>query len=124
MHAGPALVLSLGLGLLAGCGTPWEQCLARAGAELDRLETERAERQANLERGHARVRRAAEPCFSAATGLPVPCGPLRGGWEWDIEPISRTAEARRIAQLDARIAQARPLAETARAACRAQFPQG
>lgn len=122
----PALALGLMVALLAGCGTPFEQCLNRAGAELTRLETERAERQVNLARGYALIwrPRPAEICTDPDSGISAPCGGLFGGWDEEPAPINRAAEARRIALLDARIAEARPRAVAAQAACRAQFPQG
>jgi len=114
---------------LVGCGTPLEQCQRAAAADLRALETERAERQRNLDRGYALEPRltpwfGSMLCSDPVTGRPVPCSPLADRWESVPVPVNRRIEARRIAILDQMIAEERPRVAAAQAACRVRFPQG
>lgn len=121
----PAL---LALGLLAACGTPLEQCLSSASADLRTLETERAQRQRNLERGYALEPRLGpvlpRVCGMTQGGRPIYCPGFADRWEDVPVPINRRIEERRIALLDQLIAEERRRAAPAQAACRAQFPAG
>lgn len=125
-HPLPALIL---LFLLAACGTPLDQCLWRAEADLRSMETERAERQRSLDRGYALEQRIvpfAGPaiCAHPVTGVPVPCARFADRWDTVEVPINRRLETQRVAVLDRMIAEERARVTPAQAACRAQFPQG
>lgn len=124
----PILAL-IALLVLAACGTPQEQCLWRAGADLRALQAERDERQRSLDRGYALERRLVPDfglalCAHPVTGQPVPCARAWDRWEDVPVPVNRRIEARRIALLDQLIAEERARLPAAEAACRAQFPQG
>jgi hypothetical protein len=115
--------------LLSACGTPLQQCLWRAEADLRSLETERAERQRSLDRGYA-LERQIVPfvgpaiCAHPVTGTPVPCARFADRWDTVEVPINRRLETQRVAVLDRMIAEERARVAPAQAACRAQFPQG
>lgn len=119
------LICGLVLLVLAGCGTPLEQCERAAAADLRRLENERVERQQNLARGYALEARLV-PGFGGlfCDDLLTRCDRFGDFWDTVRVPINPRIEARRIAQLDDLIAEERRLAARAQAQCRVQFPQG
>lgn len=125
----PLSILTMTLGLLAACGTPLEQCLSGASADLRALETERAQRLRNLDRGYAlepRLTPVFHPrvCGLTPAGAPVFCSGFADSWDDVPVPVNRRVEERRIALLDQLIAEERRHAAPAQAACRAQFPAG
>jgi hypothetical protein len=115
--------------LLSACGTPLQQCLWRAEADLRSLETERAERHRSLDRGYA-LERQLSPfvgpafCPHPVTAAPVPCASFGDRWDTVPVPINRRLETQRVAVLDRMIAEERARVAPAQSACRAQFQQG
>ncbi|MFN3955178.1 MAG: hypothetical protein ACK4LQ_12065 [Pararhodobacter sp.] len=115
------------VGVMGGCASPLERCLAEAGREVALLEQELTERRVNIARGHALHREVVVDfmpglCFS----------PLLDAYRTCMEPVERLRETRRainvgdererIAQLERSLARERAQAERARAQCVAQFP--
>ena len=131
------------LALLAACGTPQEQCIARNTRELAKVQRLAAEVQGNLARGYAyetevitvpRWVRCDMPPPPPPPGgdpnLPPPPPPPPRMCLDDVQetirrevPIDPAAEQRKLDGLLARVAELQRAAEPAIAACRAQYPE-
>lgn len=125
----------LALLLLAACGTPQQQCVARNTREYRAVAELLAEVEGNLARGYAWEERVVssvewESCPDIVRG---PDGEVRGVMRpclrrvADTErfrvPIDPLSEARKRDGLMAREAALRPRAEAAVRACRAAYPE-
>ena len=130
-------LLPLTLLLLAACGTPQEQCIARNTRDLRTVDRLIAEADGNLKRGYALEKRTEryrtfEPCLLPsppdANGNPQP--PHRGMCP-DTEERTYTVpksidldlEARKLAQLQDKRRQLLRAAEPVIVQCKAQYPE-
>ena len=130
-------LLPLTLLLLAACGTPQEQCIARNTRDLRTVERLIAESEANLGRGYALEKRTEryrtfEPCLLPsppdANGNPQPprramCPDTRTRTYTVPKSIDLDLEARKLAQLKDKRKQLARAAEPVIAQCRAEYPE-
>jgi len=130
-------LLPLTLLLLAACGTPQEQCIARNTRDLRTVEKLIAESEANLQRGYALEKRTEryrtfEPCLLPsppdANGNPQPprhamCPDTETRTYTVPKSIDLDLEARKLAQLQEKRRQLLRAAEPVIAQCRAQYPE-
>ncbi len=133
-------ILLSGLGLLAACGTPQEQCIARQTRDLRILERLIAETQGNLDRGFA-LEEVDVVQTRWVTCTPPPPPPLVEGAPTLPEPqprlclddvvetetrakaIDLSAEAEKLASMKAKRKTLAKAAEPAIAACRNAYPE-
>jgi len=125
--------------LLAACGTPQEQCIAKGSRDLRVVDRLIAEAEGNLKRGYAleeRVIRYAtfSPCRPPAPPpvqpgvAPPPPPPVQmcpDHYERTVtqpKAIDLEAEARKLAQLKTKRAELARAAQNLAAQCRAEFP--
>jgi hypothetical protein len=128
----PALVLPLLLALMA-CATPKERCITNAAPDLPVLDALIAETQGNLARGYAYADVVVQ------TPVWVECAALLSDGTYAAKPklcmgsapttlrkavaIDLTAEADKLASMQARRAAMEAQAQPAFAQCQAQFPK-
>lgn len=127
-------IVCLTLALLAACGTPQEQCIARETRDLRVLDRLIAETQGNIDRGYALVEVTVErdrwvlcPAPRRAEGEP-PAEPrmcLDDYYETETRPraIDLGAEAEKLAGMKARRADLARAADRQIDACRAAYPE-
>lgn len=127
---GPRLAALASAALLAACGTPQEQCIAREARELRTLEALAAETRANLARGYGieqrqelrEERTTCETRDENGETISYPCQ------EVDVEEVEVAvtldleAERRKLAQLEARIEEERARVALAVASCQSAYP--
>jgi len=119
-------VVLAGLGVLAGCATPLQQCLNTADRDQRAILFELDERRANLRRGY-RIERVMAPELVPAL-CPGPGGALQPCMRWAqdtreiLHRINPELEAERIALLEQQLAREERRAAQAAAACRATYP--
>lgn len=130
-------LLPLTLLLLAACGTPQEQCIARNTRDLRTVDRLIAESEGNLKRGYALEKRTEryrtfEPCLLPsppdAEGNPQPprramCPDTETRTYTVPKSIDLDLEARKLAQLQEKRRQLLRAAEPVIAQCRAQYPE-
>lgn len=130
-------LLPLTLLLLAACGTPQEQCIARNTRDLRTVERLIAESEANLKRGYALEKRTERyrtfsPCLLPsppdANGNPQPprramCPDTETRTYTVPKSIDLDLEARKLAQLKDKRRQLLRAAEPVIAQCKAQYPE-
>jgi hypothetical protein len=130
----PILPLIAILPLVAACGTPQEQCIARSTRDLRVVEQLIAESERNLARGYAVVettewRTDWEPCGPLLVDKNGKVLPRRMCLEDVPETVRRpkaidlNAEAATLAQLKAKRLSLSRAAEPAIAACRRAYPE-
>lgn len=132
-----AMPAALMLGLLAACGTPQEQCIARGTVELRTLDRLIAEAQGNIARGYALdeftvYERDAFPCV-----IPQPKGddgirpPPERGFCDRVVPVTETrprtidldGERAKLAAMQAKRIQVARTVQPAIDACRVAYPE-
>lgn len=133
-------ILLSGLGLLAACGTPQEQCIARQTRDLRILDRLITETQGNLDRGFALeqvevfqtrwVTCAPPPPPPFVEGVPPPPPPQPRLCLDDVvetetraKAINLTEEAQKLASMKAKRKSLAKAAEPAIAACRNAYPE-
>lgn len=129
----PRLLLPF-LALLAACGTPQEQCIARETRDLRVVDRLIAEAEGNLDRGYALVtvtvwedvwRWCQDPVAEGAEpGKPYLCQDEVARQETRPKAIDLQEEARKLAQLKAKRQDLSRRAEAAVAQCRKDHPEG
>ena len=131
------LLTLLPLALLAACGTPQEQCIARNTRDLRTVEKLIEESQGNLARGYALEKkteryRTFEPCLLPSppdvNGNPQPprqamCPDTRERTYTVPKSIDLDLEARKLAQLKDKRKQLLRAAEPVIAQCKAEYPE-
>jgi hypothetical protein len=124
----------LALALVAGCGTPQEQCIARGTRELRTVDRLIAETEGNLKRGYAleTVTRYEEywgSCVGQATIngqptlVPTSCRRERAITEQRPRAIDLQAEARKLEGLQAKRVELSRAAGPVIAQCKAAHPE-
>ncbi len=130
-------LLPLTLLLVAACGTPQEQCIARNTRDLRTVERLITESEANLKRGYALEKRTERyrtfvPCLLPsppdANGNPQPprqtmCPDTETRTYTVPKSIDLDLEARKLAQLKDKRRQLLRAAEPVIAQCKAQYPE-
>ena len=119
------------LALLAACGTPQEQCIAREGRELRTLQGLAAETRANLARGYGleerqeviEVRKTCEGTDAEGKTFTYRCDEVEVETTEVPVTLDLAAEAQKLEQLEARIARERARVEAAAAQCRSAYPE-
>lgn len=124
----------LPLMLLAACGTPQEQCIARETRDLRVVERLIAEAEGNLDRGYALVtvtvwedvwRWCRDPVPEGAEpGKPYLCQDEVARQETRPKAIDLEEEARKLSQLKAKRKDLARRAEAAVEQCRRDYPEG
>lgn len=123
--------------LLAACGTPQEQCIAQNTRDLRTVEKLIAEAEANLKRGYGLEKDTIsfirfEPCLVPGVATPENPNPpprtsmCRERQEQTVTKpvaIDLEAEARKLAQLQAKRKELLRAAESVIAQCRALYPE-
>lgn len=123
--------------LLAACGTPQEQCIARNTRDLRTVEELIAETEGNLARGYALVEEtisfpAFEPCYRPGSASPENPNPppvlttcRTRSYHTITKPqaIDLEAEARKLAQLKERRRDLARAAQPVIAQCKAEYPE-
>ena len=127
-------IVCLALTLLAACGTPQEQCIARETRDLRVLDRLIAETQGNIDRGYALVEVQVErnrwvlcPAPPTVEGAP-PAKPrmcLDDYFETETRPraINLAVEADKLSSMMAKRTSTAKAAERPIAACRAAYPE-
>ena len=118
------------LALLAACGTPQEQCIAREGRELRTLTQLAEDTRANLSRGYGleerqevtERRRRCEGTDDAGNTFTYRCDKVEVETVQVPVTLNLTAEAQKLEQLEARIARERARVQAAAATCRQVYP--
>jgi hypothetical protein len=127
-------LIILSLGLLAGCGTPQEQCIGRNTRDLRTVDRLIAETQGNLDRGYAfETITVYEDYWTDCPQLPVAEGetPPPPRLCLDERPVTTERakaidlndEARKLDGLKAKRRDLARKAETVIAQCKAQYPE-
>lgn len=116
--------------LLAACGTPQEQCIARESRELRTLQALASETRANLARGYGleerqevrEIRKTCEGTDEDGTPFTYRCDAVELDTTRVPVTLDLAAEAQKLEQLEARIARERARVDAAAAACRQAYP--
>lgn len=127
-------LILLSLGLLAGCGTPQEQCISRNTRDLRTVDRLIAETQGNLDRGYAfETITVYEDYWTDCPQPPVPegqtpppprlCLDERPVTEQRAKAIDLNEEARKLDSLKVKRRQLAKSAESVIAQCKAEFPE-
>ncbi|MGB3147791.1 MAG: hypothetical protein WBA91_08550 [Paracoccaceae bacterium] len=124
-------ILLLSLLLVAGCGTPQEQCRRNATTELNKLNRLIAETEGNLSRGFAYEERRVTSfhwvgCVGGAgghTGASLCLDPFDDTVRREVA-IDPAVEQRKLANLKAKHAAITRQAAEAVAQCKATYPEG
>lgn len=127
-------IVCLSLAMLAACGTPQEQCIARETRDLRVLDRLIAQTQGNIDRGYALVEvevvrdrwvlcQAPLPVEGEPAARPRMC--LDDYVETETRPkaINLAAEADKLSGMRAKRAGLAKAAERQTAACRATYPE-
>ena len=126
----PRLAL-LALALLAACGTPQEQCIARQGQELRTLQALARETRANLARGYgieerqevSEIRRRCDTVNAEGETVTIRCDEVEVDNVRVPVALDLAAERQKLAQLESRIARERARVAAAADACRQAYPE-
>jgi hypothetical protein len=127
-------LLLVPLALLAACGTPQEQCIARNTRDLRTVERLIVETQGNLDRGYALETVTLyedywDTCYDrvAVEGeevlRPRPCLQERSYTEERPKAIDLNAEARKLDSLKVKRGELSRAAEAVIAQCKAEYPE-
>jgi hypothetical protein len=122
------------LALLAACGTPQEQCIARNTRDLRTVERLIVETQGNLDRGYAletvtRYEDYWDTCFEPSvvngqtTLVPRRCLKERSYTEQRAKAIDLNAEAKKLESLKVKRRELARAAEPLIARCKAEYPE-
>jgi hypothetical protein len=122
------------LALLAACGTPQEQCIARNTRDLRTVERLIVETQGNLDRGYAletviRYEDYWDTCFEPSvvngqtTLVPRRCLKERSYTEQRAKAIDLDAEAKKLESLKVKRRELARAAEPLIAQCKAEYPE-
>ena len=112
--------------MLAGCATPYEQCVYSAEQTTRQIERDLAEGYANLSRGY-RIERIMMPRMVPSVcvgpgGVATTCMRMEQETEEIHHRINRDLERERIALMESQLARERPRAAAAAAQCQATYP--
>ena len=121
----------LPLVLLVACGTPQEQCIARAGTDLRTLDALIAETEGNIARGYAIRTETREQPYMTICSSRDKDGNIRSEACWAGRPVTTEkaeaidldAEAAKLASMKRKRADLAQGYSAAVAACRASYPE-